>query len=71
MPLPHVNGKKSRVYVVDRVREYIGEEGRYLSAYLIRTSIPEGVKEWERIDITVRDPEKHIGCATLFHQSFL
>lgn len=66
-----INGQESRVYVADRVREYIGEEGRYLSAYLIRTSIPEGVKEWERIDITVRDPEKHIGCATLFHQSFL
>ncbi len=66
-----VNGKKSRVYVADRVREYTGEEGRYLSAYLIRTSIPEGVKEWERIDITVRGPEKHIGCATLFHHSFL
>lgn len=61
-----VNGRECRVYVVNLVREYIGEEGRYLSACLIQSSIPEGVQEWERIDITICDPEKHIGCATLF-----
>ena len=61
-----VNGRESKVYVVNLVREYIGEERKYLSAYLIQSSIPEGVKEWERIDITICDPEKHIGCATLF-----
>lgn len=61
-----VNSRESSVYVVNLVREYIGEDGKYLSAYLIQSSIPEGVKEWERIDITVHDPEKHFGSATLF-----
>ena len=61
-----VNGRESRVYIVNQVREYIGEERKYLSAYLIQSSIPEGIKEWERIDITICDSEKHFGCATLF-----
>lgn len=61
-----VNSRESSVYVVNLVREYIGDDGKYLSAYLIQSSIPEGVKEWERIDITVHDPEKHFGSATLF-----
>ncbi len=61
-----VNGRESKVYVVNMVREYIGEEGGYLSACLIQASIPDGVEEWERIDIAISDPEKHIGCATLF-----
>ncbi len=61
-----VNGRESKIYVVNLVREYIGEERKYLSAYLIQASIPEGIKEWERIDITICDSEKHIGCATLF-----
>lgn len=61
-----VNGQRSKVYVVNMVREYTGEESGYLSACLIQSSIPEGVKEWERIDIKICDSEKHIGCATLF-----
>ena len=61
-----VNGRESKVHVVNPVREYIGEERKYLSAYLIQSSIPEGIKDWERIDITICDSEKHIGCATLF-----
>lgn len=61
-----VNGRESGVYVVNPVREYIGEDGRYLTAYLIQASIPEGVREWERIDVTIRDSEKHFGCAALF-----
>ena len=61
-----VNGRESKIYVVNLVREYVGEERRCLSAYLIQSSIPEGIKEWERIDITICDTEKHIGCATLF-----
>ena len=61
-----VNGQKSKIYVVNPVREYIGEERRYLTACLIQSSIPEGIQEWERIDITICDSEKHIGCATLF-----
>ena len=61
-----VNGQESKIYVVNPVQEYIGEDHKYLSAYLIQSSIPEGVKEWERIDITICDSEKHIGCATLF-----
>lgn len=61
-----VNGRESKVYVVNPVREYIGEERKYLTAYLIQSSIPEGVQEWERVDITICDPENHIGCATLF-----
>ena len=61
-----VNGRESKVYVVNPVREYIGGERRYLSAYLIQSSLPEGIKDWERIDITICDSEKHIGCATLF-----
>ena len=61
-----VNGQESTVYVVNLVREYVGEERKHLSAYLIQSSIPEGIKEWERIDITICDSEKHIGCATLF-----
>lgn len=63
-----VNGRESKVYVVNQVKEYIGEENRYLSAYLIQVSVPEGVKEWERIDITICDAENHIGCAALFRQ---
>lgn len=61
-----VNGQKSKIYVVNPVQEYIGEERKYLTAYLIQSSIPEGIQEWERIDITICDSEKHIGCATLF-----
>ncbi|MDE7220974.1 MAG: hypothetical protein K2O45_15380 [Oscillospiraceae bacterium] len=61
-----VNGQESKVYVANLVREYIGKEDEYLSAYLIQSSIPEGVKEWERIDITICDSENHFGCATLF-----
>ena len=61
-----VNGQESTVYVVNLVREYVVEERKHLSAYLIQSSIPEGIKEWERIDITICDSEKHIGCATLF-----
>ena len=61
-----INGRESKIYVVDPVREYIGEERKYLSAYLIQSSIPEGIKEWGRIDITICDPDKHIGRATLF-----
>lgn len=61
-----VNGRESEVYVVNPVREYIGEESGYLSAYLIQSSIPEGIQEWERIDITICDSEKHFGCTTLF-----
>lgn len=61
-----VNGRESRVYVVNPVREYTGEEGRYLSACLIQASIPEGVQKWERVDITICDSEQHFGCATLF-----
>ena len=41
-----VNGRESKVYVVNLVREYIGEENRHLLAYLIQSSIPEGIKEW-------------------------
>lgn len=60
-----VNGLESKVYVVNRVREYIGE-GQYLSAFLMQASIPEGTEEWERVDITICDAEKHFGCAALF-----
>ena len=61
-----VNGRESKVHVVNPVREYIGEERGYLTAYLIQSSIPEGIQDWERVDITICDSEKHIGCATLF-----
>ena len=66
-----VNGLESKVYAVNLVREYIGEDRKYLSACLIQSSIPEGIKEWERIDITICDSEKHIGCATLFREHYI
>ena len=59
-----VNGKQAEVFVVNRVQEYIGQG--FLTAYLIQISIPDDVQEWGRVDITIRDLEGSIGCATLF-----
>lgn len=59
-----VNGHKSEVLVVNQVKEYT-EQG-FLTAYLIQVLLPDGVNEWERVDITICDNENNIGCATLF-----
>lgn len=59
-----VNGRKSEVLVVNRVREYVAPG--FLTAYLIQVSLPDCAEEWERVDITIHDRDGNIGCATLF-----
>lgn len=59
-----VNCRKSGVLVVNRVQEYIGPG--FLTACLIQVSIPDCTDAWERVDITIRDRNGNIGCATLF-----
>lgn len=59
-----VNCRESEVLVVNRVQEYISPG--FLTAYLIQVSLPDSADEWERVDVTIRDKNGNIGCATLF-----
>ena len=59
-----VNGGEVSVLETNKVREFAGD--RSMSAYLIQAALPEGVNEWERVDIEIRDDKDAFGMATLF-----
>ncbi len=61
-----VDGQRSEVYLLNRVREYAGEDVGFLTAYLLQVSVPRDANEWKRVDVTVYDGDGHFGCATLF-----
>lgn len=59
-----VNGQETDVLVVNRVQEYTRDG--MLTAYLIQVVIPDNIQKWSRVDVTLRDREGNLGCATLF-----
>jgi len=59
-----VNGGEVSVLETNKVRELAGD--RSMSAYLIQAALPEGVNEWERVDIEIRDDKDAFGMATIF-----
>lgn len=64
-----INEQQSEVVVVNRVNEYIGMEG-CVTAYLIQAKLPQDVKNWNRVDLRLKDMDGHIGAATLFREGF-
>lgn len=66
-----INGQQTEVAVVNRVQEYIGTEEGYMTAYLIQAKLPERVKNWNRVDLKLKDCEGHTGAATLFREGFV
>lgn len=65
-----INEQPTEVVVVNRVNEYIGEEG-CVTAYLIQAKLPKGIKNWSRVDLRLKDLDGHIGAATLFREGFV
>ena len=61
-----IDGQQSKIYTLNRVQEYVGEDVGLLTAYLLQTSVPQDADEWKRVDVTVRDNDGRFGCATLF-----
>lgn len=59
-----VNGGEVLILETNKVREFAGD--RSMSAYLIQAALPEGVNEWERVDIEIRDDKDAFGMATIF-----
>lgn len=59
-----VNGGEVSVLETNRVREFAVD--RTMGAYLIQIALPEGVDDWERVDVEIRDGEDAFGMATLF-----
>ena len=59
-----VNGGEVSVLETNKVREFAGD--RSMSAYLIQAALPEGVNEWERVDIEIMDDGGAFGMATIF-----
>ncbi len=64
-----INEQQTEVVVVNRVNEYIGMEG-CVTSYLIQAKLPEDVKNWNRVDLRLKDMDGHIGAATLFREGF-
>lgn len=59
-----IDGQQAEVLVVNRVQEYTRDG--MLTAYLIQVAIPDDIQKWLRVDVTLRDCEGNLGCATLF-----
>jgi hypothetical protein len=59
-----VNGGEVAVLETNKVREFAVD--RSMSAYLIQIALPEGVNEWERVDVEITDDGGAFGMATIF-----
>lgn len=59
-----IDGQQAEVLVVNRVQEYTRDG--MLTAYLIQVAIPDDIQKWLRVDVTLRDCDENLGCATLF-----
>ena len=59
-----VNGGEVAVLETNRVREFAGDQS--MGAYLIQAALPEGVNEWERVDVEITGDGGAFGMATIF-----
>lgn len=59
-----VNGGEVSILETNKVREFAGD--RSMSAYLIQAALPEGVNDWERVDIEITGDGGAFGMATIF-----
>lgn len=59
-----VNGGEVSILETNKVREFAGD--RSMSAYLIQAALPEGVNEWERVDVEITGDGGAFGMATIF-----
>lgn len=59
-----VNGGEVSILETNKVREFAGD--RSMSAYLIQAALPEGVNNWERVDIEITGDGGAFGMATIF-----
>lgn len=59
-----VNGAEVAVLETNKVREFAAD--MTMGAYLIQIALPEGVNDWERLDVEIRDEADAFGMATLF-----
>lgn len=59
-----VNGGEVSVLETNKVREFAGD--RSMGAYLIQAALPEGVNDWERVDVEITGDGGAFGMATIF-----
>lgn len=59
-----VNGGEVSVLETNKVREFAGDQS--MGAYLIQAALPEGVNEWERVDVEITGDGGAFGMATIF-----
>lgn len=59
-----VNGGEVSILETNKVREFAGDQS--MGAYLIQAALPEGVNEWERVDIEITGDGGAFGMATIF-----
>lgn len=59
-----VNGGEVSVLETNKVCEFAGDQS--MGAYLIQAALPEGVNEWERVDVEITGDGGAFGMATIF-----
>lgn len=59
-----VNGGEVSILETNKVREFAGDQS--MGAYLIQAALPEGVNNWERVDIEITGDGGAFGMATIF-----
>lgn len=59
-----VNGGEVSVLETNKVREFAGDQS--MGAYLIQAALPEGVNDWERVDVEITGDGGAFGMATIF-----
>lgn len=65
-----INEQSAEVAIVNRIKEYIGTE-ECVTAYLIQAKLPQGIKDWNRVDLRLEDFDGNSGAATMFREGFV